>query len=143
MKTSQIAAFVCVVVLFSGCATKPPDHVELVAGNPGHLLLGISIQKRAGLFGFGPEGFVPYQTWSYWATLKGAGPVFTNPPVEGGGGELCLGTITLDREHNLVTINLRRVTSVVSGGPSKTKPHPANGTHKIDEVREAKVYEHF
>jgi hypothetical protein len=131
----------CFIMSFSGCiaVTKPPDQVELLEVDAGRHLLGIAIERSGALL---PRsgGIMGYDASSYWAELEGSGPIFVNPPFVGGSGEPCIGTITLDREHSEVTIKLRRIVSA-PGEPLKTKPHPANGTYKINTVRKANFYE--
>lgn len=126
---------VCLIVLMGGCVTRPATRVGLVEWAPGKQAVGIGLWKWEG---FGPDGYEGYRAWSYWLKLAGDGPVYINPRVEGGAGEPCIGSVTLDREHNLVTINLRRIVSQ-PGRPERTKPHPANGTYKIDEIRKAGI----
>jgi len=138
MKLLLLLFSYCILVSISGCATRPADHVELLDKEPGKVILGIAKQQWGGLIG--PEGYVGYQTWTYWAALAGDGPEFVDPHIEGGNGEPCIGTILLDREHNKVTINMKRIVSA-PGYPLRTIPHPANGTYKIDEIRKAHFYE--
>jgi len=137
MKILRLLVFCCTVVLFSGCAAKPPNQTVLLEVDPGKHLLGIAIERWEG---WGPEGYAGYHSSSYWAALEGDGPIFVNPRLVGGAGDRCIGTITLDKEHNDVTINMMRIVSA-PGGPLRTTPHPANGTHKIDLVRKATSYE--
>jgi hypothetical protein len=132
MRILQLLFLSLFIAIFAGCATKPPDHVELLESGPGEFSLAICKQQWGGLFG--PEGFVGYQTWTYWAILKGEGPIFVNPKFTDMPSDYqCIGTITLDKAHNVVIVKMSRIVSS-PGSPLQTKPHPANGTYKIDVI---------
>jgi hypothetical protein len=86
---------------------------------------------------FGSDGYIGFQTVGYGAALIGIGPVFTNPLFQDNPAHFrCIGTITLDREHKRVVVNMRRIISD-PGQPERTVSHPANGTYDIDIVRPA------
>ena len=131
MRASQLAFF-CLIILLSGCATKHPDNVRLLETQPGRMLLDINKSRWEGFVG--PDGNPGYMYRVYCATLEGDGPTFINPPFEDSPSDFkCVGTITLDRAHKLVTVDMRRITSA-PGQPQQTRPHPANGTYKIDFI---------
>jgi hypothetical protein len=128
-----------VASLCAGCTatprTSPTDHAVLIEISPGKSLLEISKRRWAGIWG--REGFQGYRNFTYWAALDGDGPVFNNPHFLEFSPEIqSVGTITLDREHNRVTVNMRRV-QPKPGKPDGTEPSPANGTFIIHSIRKA------
>jgi hypothetical protein len=69
--------------------------------------------------------------------------VFIDPKFQDNPGHFsCVGTITLDREHKRVSVNMRRIVSG-PGKPVRTKAHPANGTYPIESVTPAKPDLHY
>jgi hypothetical protein len=129
------------VAALSGCSTTTTsnDHVALIEVGPGKLLLSVVKKERVGIWG--PEGYVASRRAGYWAALEGSGPVFTNPHFQDDSSDLhCVGTITLDREHSMVTLNMQRVISE-PGKPQRTKQHPANGIYVIESTRKARPEE--
>jgi len=129
------------VAALSGCSTTTARnaHVALIEVAPGKLLLSVVKEEHVGIWG--PEGYVGSRRAGYWAALEGSGPVFTNPHFQDDSSDLrCVGTIALDREHSLVTLNMQRVVSE-PGKPQRTKQHPANGTYVIETTRKARPEE--
>jgi hypothetical protein len=126
------------VAVLSGCSTTTTrnDHVTLIEVAPGKLLLAVVKREHVGIWG--PEGYVASRRAGYWAALEGSGPMFTNPHFQDDSSDLrCVGTIALDREHSMVTLNMQRVVSE-PGKPQRTKHHPANGTYVIESIRKAR-----
>ena len=138
-----LTCFILTVFALTGCASfrNSHDHCVLIEKSPGKLLLAITKPQWGGVFG--PHGYVGYETIGYWAALEGSGPVFVNPHFQDNPSRFhCIGTITLDREHNRVTVNMRRMVSDI-GKAERTKPHPANGTYTIESVRKARHDENW
>jgi len=133
---------VLILTLMVGCVApshpKARNGAVLIEQGPGEIELRFWKRSWGGIFGV--HGYVGYVTHSYAAALEGSGPIFTNPRFQDNPGFHCLGTIVLDREHNQVTINMRRIVSM-QGEPERAKPHPANGTYTIESVRKAKADE--
>lgn len=142
-----LLSFLGLTCLFaiSGCASKAKsdssDHAVLIEIEPGKVLLSVNKKIWKGLWG--PEGYIGYQRISYWAALNGSGPVFVNPHFQDNpSGFHCVGTIVVDRDHNLVTLDMRRVVSK-SSQPDRTAPHPANGHYQIDTIRKPQQGENW
>ena len=138
MRHRSIFATICVLLAFSGCKTSKDEqtHVTLIQLSADKSLLAIAKPERVGIIG--PDGYVGWRTAGYWAALQGPGPVYDNPHFQDDSSDLpCIGRITLDRGHNEVTIDMKRVVSK-SGGMEQTKPHPANGTYVIEQTRTAR-----
>jgi hypothetical protein len=136
----QIALVSAMAMLLFGCASSrnsdPQDHCTLIESGPEKLLLAVNPREWGGFWGI--HGYIGYEHIGYWAALAGPGPEFINPHFQDNPASFrCIGTITLDREHNKVTLNMRRIVSE-AGSPQRTKPHPANGTYSIELIRKAK-----
>jgi hypothetical protein len=128
----KASALFCLIILLSGCATKHPDDIRLIERGAGVSTLNINRARWEGFLG--PDGNPGYVYWTYYATLDGDGPIYVNPPFQDMPSDFkCIGTITLDREHKLVTVNMRRIISA-PGQPVRTRSHPANGTYKINFI---------
>jgi len=133
MKSPTFA--LCALLMCVGCAsprqTGGGDAVIIDFG-PGRTV--VQINKKIWTGFLGSEGHVGDRPYTCYAALEGAGPIFTNPRFEELSPFHSIGTITLDPEHNSVTVNMRRVKSK-PGEPQKTARTPANGTYKISSVR--------
>jgi hypothetical protein len=128
-----------VASLWAGCTaasrTSPTDCAVLIDISLGKSLLEISNRRWAGIWE--REGFQGCRNYTYWAALDGNGPVFRNPHFREFSPEIqSVGTITLDREHNRVAVNMRRL-QPKPGKPDRTEPSPANGTFIIHSIRKA------
>jgi hypothetical protein len=137
---SILTAATAIICLLPGCAgtrdNSNHEHADLIVYGPGHV--DIEITKRSWAGFWGPEGYVGYQDEHYAAGLRGSGPAFVNPTfIDNPPSFRCVGTIILDREHNKIVVDMRRIVSK-SGEPEKAKPHPANGTYLIKTMREAR-----
>ena len=122
----------------AGCA-MPKDndfHVTLVQQGPDKAMLEIS--RREPVVVTGPDAYTAQHKVTYSAALAGAGPTFVNPHFSDVPPEYhCVGSISLDLEHEMVSINMQRIVSK-PGQPQETEPHPANGLHRIEKIREEK-----
>ena len=130
-------ALPALALCLTSCVGQGPglrhDAAELIEIAPDKTLANITKREWAGFWG--PEGYVGYKVYGYTAALSGDGPVFVDPHfVDNPPSFHCVGTITLDRDHKRITVNLRRVVSK-EGEPETTKPHPANGEYLIESVR--------
>ena len=84
----------------------------------------------------GPDGYTGHHKVTYWAALAGSGPTFVNPHFADVPQEYhCIGAINVDLDHKLVSIDMRRIVSK-PGEPEETRPHPANGVHRIEKIRD-------
>jgi hypothetical protein len=133
----------CIWLLAACVGTQPTadnDHAELVEFGADKVEVKIETKEWGGIFGI--HGFVGYQHEEYVATLVGKGPMFTNPEfLDNPPTNRCIGTITLDRQHSRVTVNMWRIISE-PGEPEKTELHPANGTYPIQSIRQASPLEY-
>src|SRR4051812_34310944 len=141
MKTMLQLLILLLASALVGCAgTRDPyghDRADLVEIEAGKTLLAINHREWGGLLG--PHGYIGYRSNGYLTALEGSGPVFINPHFLDNPPFIpCIGTITLDREHNKVTVNMRRIVSKPEE-PVRTKPHPANGTFTIESVKTAGI----
>jgi hypothetical protein len=128
-----------IVSMLTGCVGPSNRHVCESAQLIEHGAAGIELRFCHRYWGgfLGPHGYVGYQTTSFGAALEGVGPTFTNPRFQDNPADFqCVGSITLDREHNRVVIAMWRVISV-PGKPDRRNAHPANGTYGIESVRKA------
>jgi hypothetical protein len=138
MKT--ILILFCGIIL-AGCASwpKPDDtdfHVKLVRKGPEKMLL--EVWRREQIVVPGPDGYTGHHKVTYWAALAGGGPTFVNPHFADVPQEYhCIGTINVDLDHKLVSIDMRRIVSK-PGEPQETQPHPANGVHRIEKITHGK-----
>lgn len=69
----------------------------------------------------------------YWTNLVGVEPVYRDPEFNESDRlqqSRYRGTITVDKKHKKVTIDLQRIVSK-PGEPEKLEPSPANGTYPI------------
>lgn len=128
------------VMLLAGCAgynsADNSFHVKLVRNAPEKMMLEISRQEPFAVAG--SDGYVGHHKVTYWAALAGTGPTFVNPHFADSPAEYhCLGSITVDLDHSLVSINMRRIVSK-PGEPEQAEPHPANGVHRIEKIRNSK-----
>ncbi len=138
-----IILLVLVIIAPVGCVSfkdsKQGDHVVLIRKAPGKQLLSIAKRERVGIWG--PDGYVGYRTAGYWVALDGNGPTFVNPHFQDDSSDFrCNGSITLDIEHRKVKVEMRRIVSK-PGASERTKPHPANGTYTIEDIRDARPEE--
>lgn len=138
MKTWLLLAAVALAVVLSACKT-PEDartHVALIQVSDDRCLLSVAMRERVGIWG--PEGYVGSRTGGFWAALEGNGPVYIDPHFQDYSSDFpCIGSITFDREHHKVTLDMQRVVSK-PGESKRTKPHPANGTYAIETIRKAR-----
>jgi len=140
---NMILLFVLIAIGLVACvgpkSSGQREHAVVIRKGPGKLLLSITKQEWRGVYG--EHGYEGYRTVGYWAALEGPGPTFANPHFQDNpSGFRCTGTITLDLERMSVTVDMRRIVSGL-GEPERTKPHPANGTYSIEEIRDAKLEE--
>lgn len=138
MTKSLMICFV-IFLLLTGCVGKADRHVcdgaNLIEQGPSEIEMRFCKRYWGGVIG--PHGYIGYITMGYGAALIGKGPIFTNPRFQDDPPTFhCVGTITLDREHNQIEVNMFRIVSE-PGKPEQTKPHPANGKYLIQSVREA------
>ena|SRR5882757_570438 len=143
MKHIILTSTLVILSLLTGCAgSREPnnrDHAELVEHPSGKIEVVITKWQWEGFWG--SEGYIGSRPNHYSAILSGNGPVFNNPSfIDNPPTIRCVGTITLDREHKKVIVNMRRITSK-PGESERTKPHPANGTYPIESTRNAKAGE--
>jgi hypothetical protein len=127
-------------IILAGCATPKDDdfHIELVKQGPDKAMLEISHRAPVDVGGDGTNGFTAMHKVTYWAALSGPGPTFVNPHFADVPEEYhCVGTISLDLEHEMVNIDLRRIVSKPDE-LLQTVPHPANGLHRIEKIKEEK-----
>src|SRR6266487_437349 len=129
---------IAVLFVLTGCASSRSEnsrnHIDLIEYAPGKIDVRITRRQWGGFWG--PEGYIGYEKEHYRAGLRGSGRTFTNPEFQDNPPGRCIGTITLDREHNKVIVNMWRVVSK-PGEPLRTKAHPANGTYPIASTRKA------
>jgi hypothetical protein len=127
------------ILLAWGCASNDKqeahDYADLIVYGPEKVVVRFKHRYWAGFWG--PEGYIGYRYSEYRAWLRGTGPSFRNPEFHDDPPGQCIGTITLDREHNRALMDMRRVTSQPEK-PERTKRHPANGTYIIRSIRQAK-----
>ncbi|HVV71338.1 MAG TPA: hypothetical protein VHI52_07545 [Verrucomicrobiae bacterium] len=141
MKTWRFLAAIVLPAALLSCKTSEDarTHVTLIQVSDNRSLLSIAIGERVGIWG--PEGYVRSRTAGFWAALEGAGPVYINPHFQDDSSDFpCIGSITVDRDHNKVTLDMHRVLSK-PGEATRTKPHPANGTYGIEAIRKARPEE--
>jgi hypothetical protein len=138
----MIKLFSCLVMVLTlaGCAgDRTADgafHVTLVKKGPGKMTLEITRHEQ--VIVTGPDGYMGSRKVTYWAALAGDGPTFVNPHFADSPTEYhCIGSITLDTSHELVSIDMRRIVSK-PGEPEETAPHPANGVYHIEKMKESK-----
>lgn len=134
---SRISFLVIVLLALSGCATpKPKDvsfHVTLLRKGPGKILLELA--RREPITVPGPDGYTGWHKVSYWAALAGDGPTYFNPHFADVPQEYhCTGQIVLDLDHRLISVDMHRIVSK-PGEPERTEPHPANGVHPIEKIK--------
>lgn len=141
-KLSLLIAVIAIHCLFVGCAGRGvrnadyQDHVDLIEYETGKI--DVLITKRLWRGFLGPEGYMGYLPEHFRAGLRGNGPTFVNPLFEDNPPDIhCVGTISLDREHNQVIVKLRRIVSR-EGETERTVPHPANGIYIIQTTRKAR-----
>src|SRR5580765_146122 len=101
-----------ILSLMTGCTgpvhPKNHDGAILIEQDPSAIELRFWKRSWGGIVG--PHGYVGYTTVSYIAALQGTGPTFANPPFLDNPPDFrCIGTITLDREHGRVAVNMRRI----------------------------------
>jgi hypothetical protein len=145
MKAILIAILaIAIAASESGCVgvrnVNEQDYAKLIDfGQDGVVVL---ISKREWEGFWGPEGYIGLVKRQYRAGLHGMGPVFVNPRFQDNPPDIhCIGTVTLDREHEKVIIDMRRILSK-PGEPERTRPHPANGAYRIESTRRADPDEH-
>jgi hypothetical protein len=126
----------CPILVTSGCSSSDNCYgADLIQQGSEAAELRFCRRSWGGFLG--PHGYIGYENTGYKAGLVGIGPTFTNPIFMDNPGYFhCIGTISLDKERNQVTIKLCRIFSE-PGKPLQTNSHPANGTYKIITVREA------
>jgi hypothetical protein len=125
-----------VAMALAGCATPKDDdfHVTLVREAPDKAKL--EIFRREEVIVTGPDGYTAEHKVTYSAALVGPGPTFVNPHFTDVPKEYhCVGSISLDLEHEMVSINMQRVVSK-PGQPQETEDHPANGLHRIEKIKD-------
>ena len=127
------------LVLVTACAGtgghKPNDYADLIVYEPEKVDVLITHREWAGLFGH--HGYPGYEQRHYRVGLRGPGPKFVNPKFQDNPPTIeCVGSVNLNREHNRVTLDMRRVVSQ-PGESMRTKAHPANGTYVILSTRKA------
>lgn len=125
--------------MLTGCVGASNRHVCDGAQLIEHGAAGTELRFCHRYWGgiLGPHGYVGYQTTGFGAALEGVGPTFTNPRFQDNPPDFqCVGSITLDLEHNRVVVAMWRVIPV-PGKPDRKKAHPANGTYRIESVRKA------
>lgn len=137
MNKLQAMLAVAAICLLPGCVgtrdNEQHDHADIV--DYGSRGIDVEITKRMWDGFWGAEGYIGYKNEHYKAGLQGDGPVFINPPFQDNPPDIyCIGTITVDRQHGKVTVNMRRIVSK-PGERQRTQPHPANGTYPIESTR--------
>jgi len=123
----------------AGCATPKDDefHVALVKQGPGKAMLEISHREPVDVDGTNGLTVMMHKV-TYFAALNGPGPTFVNPHFADVPPEYhCVGTISLDLEHAMVDIDMRRIVSKPDE-LLQTVPHPANGLHRIEKIKAEK-----
>jgi len=131
------------LLVLTGCTgtgnPKPHDYADLIVYGPEKMDVLITHQQWGGIWG--PEGYIGYEQGHYRAALRGPGPTFIDPKFQDNPpSTACVGSITLDREHKRLAIDMRRIVSR-PGEPQRTKAHPASGTYVIESTRHAKIGE--
>jgi hypothetical protein len=129
---------IAALTLLTGCVGPSPqerNHVDLVEYESGKV--DVLITRRLWDGFWGSDGYIGYRPNHFRAGLRGNGPTYTNPIFQDTEPSInCIGSITLDREHNKVIVDMRRIVSKL-GQPEQTRRHPANGTYSIESTREA------
>lgn len=141
MKAAVIVFFCALFALLAGCVNSFDNNTgqgaTLVIHGSGEIELAFCKRSWQGMVT--PHGFGGYEYIVYKAALIGEGPIFSDPPFQDNPPDFhCFGTITLDREHREVTVNMRRG---LSKKGEKTRPHPANGTYRVTSERDANAME--
>jgi len=141
MKWSQVFLLGMFSFSLASCSTGPKRHASLIKTSSDKMWLSITKREWGGVLG--PHGYVGHQWYGYCIELDGVGPIFTNPPFHDNPPDFrCVDTVTLDRDHDRVIVNMRRVISK-PGAPEHTRPHPGNGTYTIESIRSAKTNEYW
>jgi hypothetical protein len=125
-------------IFLAGCAVPKDNdfHVELVRQGPKKSMLEIS--RREPVDVADTNGYTAFHKVTYWAALAGEGPTFVNPHFSDVPEEYhCIGSISLDLAHEVVNIDMQRIVSK-PGEPEETKPHPANGFHRLEKITNEK-----
>ena len=149
MKT--LPTFVLLAVLVVGCAYVPaPEDISkwfasLENGGPGKLIpvsekngtICLQISATSWYPIVGPDGFGgPREGYMYWTNLVGDGPIYRDPELNESDRlqqSNYRGTITIDKKHKKVIIDLQRIVSK-PGEVEKLEPSPANGTYPIKRL---------
>lgn len=139
MQVMKTILILMVAMGLAGCrARQMPDqdyHVVMLRHGPGKVVLEIT-RHTPQMVG-GEEGYKIQKRVTYKAALAGNGPTFENPHFADNPPEYhCVGTISLDLEHDMVRIEMRRIVSK-PGEPEETEPHPANGMYQIEKIKKA------
>ena len=123
------------LLFFVGCAgpNGSKDHNYAVLRDLGRGCSEVTIINRQWDGLWGPSGYVGFRDNSYSVVLEGSGPTYINPPFIDNPPCRCVGTVAVDREHNRVTVDMRRIASKPEE-PEHMQLHPANGTYSIRSV---------
>jgi len=129
------------VLTFSGCGIIGPlperTYAELRIGDDGKIQLLIESDQWMGIVNPLRQG--GNQHWiQEWYTLQGDGPIYdvSQDKAEHASDT---GTITIDQEHKIVTLNIE-VMPAPGSMLAQKKPNMWNGTYRITSVNHDPFY---